>query len=331
MKGILGRKAGMTQVFIDDGKAIPVTVIEVKPNIVLEVKTKDKHGYMATKLGYEDKKENKANKAELGIAKKAKTTPKYFIREIRDMEGHNIGDKIDASIFDPGEFIDVTGISKGKGFQGNIKRHGQTRGPMAHGSKSHRVTGSSGDIRGTVKRTKKMPGHMGHVKVTMQNLMVIAIDLENNAILVKGSIPGPNKSFVVVRDSIKLEESMEAHKLINIKEEQIKNDLLEEGKKFGAELNTQMSIQEMKSIIEEAKVKKEEDDKKMKVLLKQAKTLKISNYQHMSLQELEQAVAKAGTVPPHETKKEDDKKEENKDQDKTVETATDKKDDKEAK
>jgi large subunit ribosomal protein L3 len=199
MKGILGRKAGMTQVFIDDGKAIPVTVVEVKPNTVLEVKTEEKHGYSSVKLGYEDKKDNKANKAELGIAKKANTSAKYFIKEIRNFEGdYKLGDTIDASIFEAGEYVDVTGISKGKGFQGSIKRHNQTRGPMTHGSKSHRVTGSLGDIRGTVKKTKKMPGHMGHEQVTQQNLVVIAVDLENNVILVKGSIPGAKGSYVIL-------------------------------------------------------------------------------------------------------------------------------------
>jgi large subunit ribosomal protein L3 len=297
MKGILGRKAGMTQVFIDDGKSIPVTVIEVKPNTVLEVKTADKHGYDAVKLGYEDKKDNKANKAELGIAKKANTSAKYFIKEIRNMEGEfNLGDTVDASIFEAGEYVDVTGISKGKGFQGSIKRHNQSRGPMKHGSKSHRVTGSLGDIRGTVKKTKKMPGHMGHVQVTQQNLVIIDVDLENNVILVKGSIPGPNKSFVVIKDSVKLEEAMEAHKLVNIKEEQMKNELLEEGKKFGAELNTQMSIEEMKDIIKEAEAKKAEDDKKMEELKAKAEELKISNFQTMSLEELEDAVAKGESV-----------------------------------
>jgi large subunit ribosomal protein L3 len=167
---------------------------------------------------------------------------------------------------------------------------------MTHGSKSHRVTGSLGDIRGTVKKTKKMPGHMGHEQVTQQNLVVIAVDLENNVILVKGSIPGPNKSFVVIKDSIKLEEAMEAHKLVNIKEEQIKNELLEEGKKFGAELNTQMSVDEMKEIIKEAEAKKAEDDKKMVELTKQAEELKISNFQSMSLEELEEAVSKGASV-----------------------------------
>jgi large subunit ribosomal protein L3 len=167
---------------------------------------------------------------------------------------------------------------------------------MKHGSKSHRVTGSLGDIRGTVKKTKKMPGHMGHVQVTQQNLVIIDVDLENNVILVKGSIPGPNKSFVVIKDSVKLEEAMEAHKLVNIKEEQMKNELLEEGKKFGAELNTQMSIDEMKSIIKEAEAKKAEDDKKMEELKTKAEALKISNFQSMSLEELEDAVAKGESV-----------------------------------
>ena len=205
MKGILGRKAGMTTVFTNDGKAIPVTVVEVKPNAVLQVKTKEVDGYNAVKLGVEDKKDQRSTKAEKGIAKKANTSAKYFVKEIRDMEGYELGQSIELSIFETGNYVDVTGTSKGKGFQGSIKRHNQARGPMGHGSKSHRVTGSIGDIRGHVIKGKNMPGHMGHVKVTMQNLEIISIDLENNVILIKGSIPGPNKSFVVVRSANKKE------------------------------------------------------------------------------------------------------------------------------
>lgn len=217
MKGILGRKAGMTQVYAESGRAIPVTVVEVKPNVVLEVKSLEKHGYSSVKLGYEDKKDTKANKPELGIGKAANTSAKYFIKEIREMDGYAQGDVITADLFENGTIVDVTGISKGKGFQGAIKRHNQSRGPMTHGSKSHRVTGSLGDIRGTVKKTKKMPGHMGHVQVTMQNLEIVGVDVENNAILVKGSIPGPNKSFVVIKEAIKGQHKAANYTLVNNK------------------------------------------------------------------------------------------------------------------
>ena len=184
MKGILGRKAGMTTVFSNDGRAIPVTVVEVKKNSVLQVKTIEIDGYNSIKLGVEDKKEQRAAKAELGIAKKANTSAKYFVKEIRNMGDLKLGQVIDASIFEVGDYVDVTGTSKGKGFQGSIKRHNQSRGPMGHGSKSHRVTGSIGDIRGHVIKGKNMPGHMGHENVTMQNLEIVSIDIDNNILLI---------------------------------------------------------------------------------------------------------------------------------------------------
>ncbi len=216
MQGILGRKAGMTTVFAQDGRAVPVTVVEVKPNTVLQVKTAEVDGYTAIKLGVEDKKDHRATRAELGEAKKANTSAKYFMKEIRGMEGYELGQQISADLFEAGDFVDVTGISKGKGFQGNIKRHNHSRGPMAHGSKSHRITGSIGDIAGHVIKGKKMPGHMGHVQVTMQNLEVVAIDLENNVILIKGSIPGPNKSFVTIKNAVKSDKADSAIELIDV-------------------------------------------------------------------------------------------------------------------
>ncbi len=216
MKGILGRKAGMTTIFAQDGRAVPVTVIEVKPNTVLQVKTAEVDGYTAIKLGVEDKKDHRATRADLGSAKKANTSAKYFMKEIRNMEGFELGQQIAADLFEAGDFVDVTGTSKGKGFQGNIKRHNQHRGPMSHGSKSHRITGSIGDIAGHVIKGKKMPGHMGHTQVTMQNLEVVAIDLENNVILIKGSIPGPNKSFVVIKNAVKSDKADSAMELINV-------------------------------------------------------------------------------------------------------------------
>ncbi len=307
MKGILGRKAGMTTVFTNDGKAVPVTVVEIKPNVVLQVKTNEVDGYNAIKLGVEDKKDHRATKAELGQAKKANTSAKYFIKEIRNVEGeYSLGQKIAVDLFEAGEYVDVTGTSKGKGFQGSIKRHNQSRGPMGHGSKSHRVTGSLGDIRGTVKKTKKMPGHMGHDQVTMQNLEVVAVDLESNAILIKGSIPGPNKSFVLIKSSIKKDSVKDVIELVDVKVEAIKNELLEEAKKVGADVTSAMAIEEMKEIIAEAKIKHEADLKEHKELLEKAVTLEISKADKMKLDELRDAVKKAEELEATRGKSNDD-------------------------
>lgn len=295
MKGILGRKAGMTTVFSEEGRAIPVTVVEVKPNIVLQVKTNQTDGYDALQLGVEDKKVSHAIKSEIGIANKANTEAKYFVKEIKGKSSYNRGDVVDLSIFTIGEYVDVTGISKGKGFQGAIKRHGQSRGPMAHGSKSHRVTGSLGSITGTVKKTKKMPGHMGTDQVTMQNLEIVGINIKDNYLLIKGSIPGPNKSFVEVRQAIKKTDQLVKHpvKLANVKETEIKNNLLEEAKHYGAALTSEMSILEMENQIAEAKVRHHQDLEDFKILTEQAKQFKISNYGKMKLPELREAVQKA--------------------------------------
>ena len=205
MKGILGRKVGMTSVFTKDGKLIPVTVVEVLPNKVMQVKTTEKDGYNAIQLGAIDKKANRANKAEIGSAKKANTTPKRFLKEIRDYEGsYNIGDEITADLFTVGEIVDVTGTTKGKGFAGVIKRHNQSRGPMGHGSHYHRGPGSMGTMRPMrVFKGKALPGHMGVNTVTIQNLEIVQIDLENNVILVKGNIPGPKKGLVVITTATK--------------------------------------------------------------------------------------------------------------------------------
>lgn len=274
MKGILGRKAGMTTVFSEAGKAIPVTVVEVKPNSVLQVKNIQKDGYNALKLGYEDKKISRVNKAELGVALKANSQPKYFIKEIRDMvveEGQQI---IEADIFEAGTFVDVTGTSKGKGFQGAIKRHNQSRGPMGHGSKYHRGTGSLGSIRETVKKTKKMPGHMGHTQVTVQNLEVVSVDRDLNVILVRGSIPGPNKSFVIIKEAIKKPNlKKDKVQLVDLKSYEEKNKLIEEGKKYNAALNSEMSLSQMKDAITEAKMKHDNEIKENKKLV--AKALKL--------------------------------------------------------
>lgn len=206
MKGILGRKKGMTEVFTADGKLIPVTVIEVEDNIVSQIKTKENDGYEAIQLATVEKKESRSNKPEIGHLKKANTTPKRFLKEIRgvSVSDYALGDVLKADVFASGEMVDVTGTSKGKGFQGVIKRHNQSRGPMSHGSQYHRGVGSMGTMLPMrVLPGKKLPGHMGHVQVTIQNLEVIKVDLENNVILIKGSVPGPKNSLVLVRTAVK--------------------------------------------------------------------------------------------------------------------------------
>ena len=206
MKGILGRKIGMTSVFAKDGKLIPVTVIEVEPNIVSQIKTKEKDGYEAIQLAAFDKREKLANKPEQGHLKKANTTPKRFLREIRgvDVTNYSLGSEVKADIFAEGEMVDVTGTSKGKGFQGVIKRWNQSRGPMGHGSQYHRGVGSLGTLLPMrVIPGKKMPGHMGSEQVTIQNLEVVQVDLENNVILIKGNVPGPKNSLVLIKSAVK--------------------------------------------------------------------------------------------------------------------------------
>ena len=205
-KGILGRKIGMTQVFTKSGKLIPVTVIEVEPNVVTQIKTKENDGYEAIQLGFDTKREKLATKASIGHTNKANTTPKRFFREIRGVEVNNysLGQELSVDIFTAGEIVDVTGTTKGKGFQGVIKRHNQSRGPMGHGSHYHRRPGSMGTMRPMrVFKGKKLPGHMGTLTVTVQNLVIVAVDPTNNVILVKGNVPGPKKSLVVIKSSVK--------------------------------------------------------------------------------------------------------------------------------
>ncbi len=206
MKGILGRKIGMTQVFDQDGKLTPVTVVEVTANVVTQIKTKATDGYDAIQLGFDTKREKLATKASVGHTNKANTTPKRFFKEIRgvNVEDYTLGQEITADIFTRGEVIDVTGTTKGKGFQGVIKRHGQSRGPMGHGSHYHRRPGSMGTMRPMrVFKGKKLPGHMGTLTVTIQNLEIVAVDMENNVILVKGNIPGPKRGLVIIRSAVK--------------------------------------------------------------------------------------------------------------------------------
>ena len=206
MKGILGRKIGMTQVFAKNGKLVPVTVVLVEPNVVSQIKTVATDGYDAIQLASVTTTEKHSNKPEMGHLKKANTTPKRFLREIRgvDVSNYSLGQELNAGVFTEGEMVDVTGTSKGKGTQGVIKRWNQSRGPMGHGSQSHRVVGSMGTLLPMrVIPGKKMPGHMGNEQVTVQNLEVIQIDLENNIILIKGNVPGPKKSLVLIKSAVK--------------------------------------------------------------------------------------------------------------------------------
>ena len=206
-KGILGRKIGMTQVFTQSGKLIPVTVVSVEPNVVTQIKTMENDGYEAIQLGFDTKREKLATKASIGHTNKANTTPKRFFREIRgvDINSYSLGQEVKVDTFVEGEVVDVTGVTKGKGFQGVIKRHGQSRGPMGHGSMYHRRPGSMGSTStpGRVFKGKKLPGHMGVDTVTIQNLQIVKIDLDKNAILVKGSVPGNKGSILKIRNTVK--------------------------------------------------------------------------------------------------------------------------------
>ena len=225
MKGILGKKVGMTQVFTKSGKLIPVTVVEVEPNVITQIKTVEKDGYNAIQLAAVTVREKVSNKAKIGHTNKANTAPKRFLKEIRgvNVEEYTLGQVIDASIFKEGEIVDVSGISKGKGFQGVIKRHNQSRGPMGHGSQYHRGVGSLGTMLPMhVLKGKKLPGHMGNVASTIQNLEVVAVDLENNVILIKGNVPGPKKSLVMIKTSVKKGEK------VNPTEELISYEIIEE-------------------------------------------------------------------------------------------------------
>ncbi len=208
-KGILGRKLGMTQIFDENGLVIPVTVIDVADNVVLQQKTIETDGYEATQVGFETKRDKLSNKPEQGHVKKANTAPKRFVKEIRFKEAHKnelvdltVGDLVKNDLFKVGEEVDVTGTSKGKGFAGTIKRHNQSRGPMTHGSRYHRGPGSMGAVKGNIKG-KNLPGQMGAEQVTIQNLKVVSVDVENQLLLISGSVPGPRKGLVIVRSAVK--------------------------------------------------------------------------------------------------------------------------------
>ncbi len=206
-KGILGRKIGMTQIFAEDGRLLPVTVVEAAPNVVLQKKTVETDGYEAVQIGFEDKREKLANKPEKGHVAKAETAPKRFVRELNNvnLDEYEVGQEIKVDIFAEGDVVDVTGISKGKGFQGVIKRHGQGRGPMSHGSHFHRSPGSMGAVDpARVFKQKKLPGQMGGQKITVQNLEIVKVDAERNLLLIKGNVPGSKKAMLEIKTGIKV-------------------------------------------------------------------------------------------------------------------------------
>jgi len=221
MKAILGRKMGMTSVFAEDGTLYPVTVVEVLPNVVTQVKTEEKDGYVAVQVGYEEKKESRANKAEKGIAKKANTVPHYVSAELRgdEMGGYQLGDTIKADLFKDGDIVDVIGTSKGHGYTGTIKRWHMTIGPKGHGSGYHRGQGSfanNGRYNHGVMPGKHMSGHHGNKSATLLNLLVVKVDAEKGYILIKGGLPGSKKSIVTIRSAVKSVKNKEAVKpLIN--------------------------------------------------------------------------------------------------------------------
>lgn len=208
-KAILATKVGMTQIFNENGALVPVTVLQAGPCVVTQVKTAENDGYKAVQVGFVDKREKLVNKPQKGHFDKAGVSYKRFVREFKfeNAEEYSVKDEIKADIFAAGDKIDATAISKGKGFQGAIKRYGQHRGPMAHGSKFHRHQGSNGSATtpGRVFKGKGMPGHMGSKRITVQNLEVVKVDTDNNLILVKGAVPGPKKSLVTIKETVKVE------------------------------------------------------------------------------------------------------------------------------
>ena len=204
-KAILAKKVGMTQIFNEAGELVPVTVLQAGPCVVTQVKTTENDGYEAVQVGFEDIREKLVNKPVKGMFDKAGVSYKRYVREFKLEGEYSVKDEIKVDVFEAGDKIDATAIAKGKGFQGAIKRHGQSRGPMAHGSKYHRHAGSNGSCStpSRVFKGKKMPGHMGGKKVTTQNLEVVRGDAEKNLLLVKGAVPGPKKSLVTIKESVK--------------------------------------------------------------------------------------------------------------------------------
>ena len=255
MKGILGRKVGMTQVFSKDGKLIPVTVVSVPANTVMQIKTKDTDGYDAIQLGVVDKKEKNSSRASVGHAKKANTTPKRFLKEIRDCEGnYQVGDQISADTFEVGDIVDVTGTSKGKGFAGSIKRHGQHRGPTTHGSNYHRGPGSLGTmLPKRVLKGKNLPGHMGAETVTVQNLEIIEVNPAEEYILVSGNVPGAKNSLVLIRSAVKNTVKKNPKEIISYVEETV----VDEVEEVNPATETEPVTEEASSVEETAEEKAE--------------------------------------------------------------------------
>lgn len=207
-KAILATKVGMTQIFDENGVLIPVTVLQAGPCVVTQIKTEDNDGYCAVQVGFVDKREKLVNKPQKGHYDKAGVSYKRYLKELKfeNASEYEVGQEIKADIFEAGDHIDATAISKGKGFQGAIKRHGQSRGPMTHGSKYHRHAGSNGAASdpSRVFKGKKMPGQMGNKRVTVQNLEIVQVDVENNLLLIKGAVPGPRKSMVTIKETVKV-------------------------------------------------------------------------------------------------------------------------------
>ena len=206
-KAILATKVGMTQIFNEDGVLTPVTVLQAGPCVVTQVKTVENDGYSAVQVGFVDKREKLVSKPLKGMFDKAGVSYKRFVREFKfeNAEEYSVKDEIKVDAFAAGDKIDATATSKGKGFQGAIKRHGQSRGPMAHGSKFHRHAGSNGSCSDPSKvfKGKRMPGHMGSKQITIQNLEIVRVDTENNLLLVKGAVPGPKKALVTIKETVK--------------------------------------------------------------------------------------------------------------------------------
>ena len=241
MKGILGRKLGMTQVFTIDGTLIPVTVIDVKPNVVLQKKSKENDGYEAVQLGYEDVKEHRSNKPAIGHAKKANTAPKHYIREVRadEMMNLEVGAEVKADLFKTGDVVDVQGVSKGHGFMGTIVRNNASRGPMSHGSGHHRHIGSlatNGRNNGVVNKGTVMPGHEGCYTTTNQNLTVIKADADEGYILVKGNVPGPKRGLVLIHTTVKPVKEVKVPELISYEGGSVEEELNKVENTINAEL-----------------------------------------------------------------------------------------------
>ena len=257
MKGILGKKAGMTQVYDTHGNCIPTTVVSIPTNIITGKKTPSKDQYSALQIACEECSGKRLPKGYVKEFKKLNSKPMRFKREIRDMDpgDYKLGDTLPLTIFTPGEYVNVTAISKGKGFAGAIKRHNYGRGPMSHGSHHHRRPGSLGAItQNRVFKGKKLPGHMGNEQVTTKNLEILQVDTNNNVLLLKGNTPGNNNTLLIIKEALKAKKETPTT-LSNRFEEEAKNKILEEAKKYQLKLTTEMTLAEMKNLLNAVKEK----------------------------------------------------------------------------